>query len=130
MPLTRMNAENSSPMAVSPTPKAALIWSLLPRTMYWSIPSTNRVRPTTHMGQLLMTMRRADRVDPSPVCAELTTGPPPVARRSLRPRVRCPAVPPSGLGPRRVPGRQGDRLHFEEALQALGPELAPEARLL
>src|SRR3984957_16814851 len=60
MPLTRMKAEKSSPMAVSPTPKAALIWSLLPRTMYWSIPSTNRVSPTTHMGQLPITIRRVD----------------------------------------------------------------------
>ena len=58
MPFTRMKAEKSSPMAVSPTPKAALIWLLLPRTMYWSIPSTKRVRPTTHMGQLVTTMRR------------------------------------------------------------------------
>ena len=34
------------------------------------------------------------------------------------------------LSPRRVPGRQGDRLHLQEALQALGPGLAPDARLL
>ena len=59
MPFTRMKAEKSSPMAVSPTPKAVLIWLLLPRTMYWSIPSTKRVSPTTHMGQLVTTMRRA-----------------------------------------------------------------------
>ena len=82
-------------MAVSPTPKDALIWSLLPRTMYWSIPSTNKVSPTTHMGQLLITMRRGTAVGPGPVgsgtsggirgaCAVLTTGPPPVARWGLR----------------------------------------------
>ena len=77
MPLTRMKAEKSRPMAVSPTPKADLIWSLLPRTMYWSIPSTNRVNPTTHMGQLLMTTRPAGL---PPACAVLTTGPPPMSR--------------------------------------------------
>ena len=47
----------------------------------------------------------------------------PAARRSLEP-----AGPV--LGPRRVPGRQGDRLHLEEALQTLGAELAPDAGLL
>ena len=52
MPLTRMKAENNTPMAVSPTPKACLIWSLLPRTMYWSTPSIISVKPMTHMGQL------------------------------------------------------------------------------
>ena len=94
-----MKAENSTPMAVSPTPKAALIWLLLPRTMYWSMPSMNRVNPTTHMGQLLITMRRAVpapagavRLRPRVAGASgrasvpalvLTTGPPPVARRSL-----------------------------------------------
>ncbi len=60
IPLTRMKAENNTPMAVSPTPKAALIWLLLPRTMYWSIPSTNRVNPTTHMGHVVTTMRRGN----------------------------------------------------------------------
>ena len=45
---------------MSPTPKAALIWLLLPRTMYWSIPSMKRVNPTTHMGQFVTTMRRGE----------------------------------------------------------------------
>ena len=83
--------------------------------MYWSIPSTKRVSPTTHMGQLVTTMRRAARgapdaaragpadsiaaaAAPSPVTsaagdrsgvcrasAVLTTGPPPAARPGSRP---------------------------------------------
>ncbi len=65
-------------MAVSPTPKAALIWSLLPRTMYWSIPSMNRVNPMTHMGQLVTNMRRGVR----PTSAVLATGSSPAARQS------------------------------------------------
>ncbi len=59
MPLTRMKAENSRPICQSPTPKDALIWLELPRTMYWSIPSMKRVKPTTHIGQLETTTRRA-----------------------------------------------------------------------
>ncbi len=60
MPFTRMKAEKSSPIWVSPTPNAALIWLLLPRTMYWSIPSMKRVKPTTHMGQFVTTIRRGE----------------------------------------------------------------------
>ena len=109
-----MKAEKSSPMAVSPTPKAALIWSLLPRTMYWSIPSTNRVRPTTHMGQLLITdaTRRGARPGPdrrpgrqtvvSGACAVPTTARAhdrprrPVVRRSLPFPAYDPGVYPAG----------------------------------
>ncbi len=115
IPLTRMKAEKSSPMAVSPTPKAALIWSLLPRTMYWSIPSMKRVNPMTHMGQLVTSMRRgaptpgADRASPMPVepaagapsgvrptSAVLTTGSSPAARRSPPSGPQPPGVYPAG----------------------------------
>src|ERR1700734_2506340 len=56
--------------------------------------------------------------------------PSPSLRWGLLPRRARRPPPRRGLRPRRVPGRQRDRLHFEEALQALGPELTPEARLL
>ena len=102
---------------MSPTPKAALIWSLLPRTMYWSIPSMKRVNPTTHMGQLVTTMRRGRSPYLRHAHARL------LARRSPEPSVGTSVS-------RRVAGRQADGLHLQEALEALGPELTPDARLL
>jgi hypothetical protein len=73
--------------------------------MCWSIPSTKRVNPTTHIGQLVTTIRRADRATSSPatggagdrsgVCrasAVLTTGPPPVARGTPRLGPQAPGV--------------------------------------
>ena len=58
MPLIRMKAEKSTPMAVSPTWKACLIWSLSPRMMYWSRASMNRVKPMTHIGQSVIDIVR------------------------------------------------------------------------
>ena len=61
IPFTKMNAENRIAMSTSLTPKAAFSWLLSPRTMYWSRPSTNSVKPTTHMGQSVTRMRARGR---------------------------------------------------------------------
>src|SRR5580704_12522536 len=118
-----MNAEKRTAISTSPTWNAAFSCLVSPRGMYWSTPSMNSVRPTTHMGQSVTRMLRVAGLDPPstpPTPAKLMS----VAvrlsssRRRLRPRSRC------------VTGGQADGLHLQEAPEALGPELPADTRFL
>src|ERR687897_1308747 len=49
-PLNRRASDSMTLMPRSPTPNSSLSGVIMPRTMFLSISSTNRTRPSTHMG--------------------------------------------------------------------------------